>query len=171
MQIRSAGRGDVALPGELHLLSVEVGDATCGLPLDLVLEIHAAVQLTPLPDAPEVVVGLVNRRGHPLPVLDLRRRLGLPSRPVQVEDRLVVLKLPDRNVALLVDAAVEVLEVPAAAVDAAVVRSTQALRSCGVAVLPDGLLVVLDPSAFLSSREVAVLEEALASAHPATTPA
>lgn len=168
MQTAFAGQVHVAPPGELRLLSVEVAGATCALPLDLVLEIHAAVQLTPLPDAPEIVVGLVNRRGRPLPVLDLRRRLGLPSRPMQVDDRLVVLQLPGRDVALLVDAAVDVLDVPVAAVDAAVVRSTKALRSSGVAVLPDGLLVVLDPSAFLSSREVAVLEEALASALSAT---
>lgn len=161
-----ASTGDESDAGreDLHLLRVDVAGTSCALPLDLVLEIHAAVALTPLPDAPEVVVGLVNRRGRPLPVLDLRRRLGLPSRAVQVEDRLVVLQLPDRDVALLVDAAVDVLEVPAAAVDEAVVRSTEALRSSGVAVLPDGLLVVLDAPAFLSSCEEEALASALAAA-------
>ncbi|MBW3631111.1 MAG: chemotaxis protein CheW, partial [Gemmatimonadetes bacterium] len=109
----------VAVPHDLHLLRVEVAGTACALPLDLVLEIHAAVQLTPLPDAPEVVVGLMNRRGRALPVLDLRRRLGLPSRPIRSDDRLVVLSVPGREVALQVDAAVDVLTVPTSALDEA----------------------------------------------------
>lgn len=152
--------------GTLDLLHVEVAGHRCGLPLEAVVEIHPAVQLTPLPDAPEVVVGLLNRRGRLLPVLDLRRRLGLPSRPLQVDDRLVVLQAAQREVALLVDAAVDVLAVPATAVDRAVLATADAVRSSGVAVLPDGLLVVLDVATFLEPREALLLDEALRPAAP-----
>jgi chemotaxis signal transduction protein len=145
----------------VQLLCVAAADYRCGLPLDVVLEIHAAVELAPLPDAPQAVRGLLNRRGQPLAVLDLRRRLGLPVRPVQTEDRLVVLQLSDRQVALLVDAAVDVLEVSAAAVDEAVAAASAAAHSSGVAVLPDGLLVVLDVAALLSATEATALDEAL----------
>jgi purine-binding chemotaxis protein CheW len=155
--------------GELHLLCVDVAGQRCGLPIDAVVEIHSAVQLAPLPDAPEIVVGLVNRRGRAVPVLDLRRRLGLPSRPLQVADRLVVLRLPDREAALLVDAAVDVLTVQAALVDEAVLRSTQALLSQSVVVLPDGLLVVLDVASFLSSTDVAALDTAMQQALTASS--
>lgn len=145
----------------VSLLCVEVADHRCAVRVEHVVEIHLAVQLAPLPDAPDVVAGLVNRRGTPLPVLDLRRRLGLPTRPVQVDDRLVVLRLPDREVALLVDAAVDVLDVPATSLDEAVARTTGAILSQGVVVLDDGLLVVLDVPAFLSPSEAATLDEAL----------
>lgn len=157
-----AGASETMLPAALaQLLCVEVHGHRCALPLDAVVEIHAAVQLAALPDAPEVVVGLVNRRGSALAVLSLRERLGLASRPVQVDDRLVVLQLPDRQVALLVDAAVDVVAVPAGDIDTAVGAAAHAVRSQGVAVLADGLLVVLDVAAFLTSRESALLEEAL----------
>jgi purine-binding chemotaxis protein CheW len=159
---------DVAVGVQRQLLCVEVAGHRCGLPLEVVVEIHGAVQLAPLPDAPEVVVGLANRRGAPVPVLDLRRRLGLPARSLRLEDRLVVLRLPEREVALLVDAAVDVLEVPAAAVDQAVVRASDAVRSQGVAVLADGLLVVLDVATFLSSHEAAALDEAMQRPVPAS---
>jgi purine-binding chemotaxis protein CheW len=148
------------------LLHVEVDGHRWGLPLESVVEIHPAVQLSPLPDAPDVVVGLLNRRGHVLPVLDLRRRLGLPIRPLQVEDRLVVLHVDHRAVALLVDAALDVLAVSSAAVDRAVTQTADALRSAGVAVLPDGLLVVLDVARFLEPAEVLVLDEALRHVRP-----
>lgn len=143
------------------LLVVDVDGHRCALPADVVVEIHPAVQLARLPDAPEVVVGMVNRRGRPLPVLDLRRRLGLPGRSLRPEDRLVVLALPGREVALLVDAAVDMLTVPAEAIDEAVTGAAEAARSSGVAVLPDGLLVILDVQGFLSSGESAALDEAL----------
>jgi purine-binding chemotaxis protein CheW len=155
--------------GQLHLLCVDVAGQRCGLPIEAVVEIHPAVQLAPLPDAPEIVAGLVNRRGRALPVLDLRRRLGLPPRQLQVADRLVVLRLPDREAALLVDAAVDVLTVAAALVDEAVMRSTQALLSQSVAVLPDGLVVVLDVASFLSSTDVAALDAAMQQALTASS--
>lgn len=148
-----------AQPATRQLLVVEVAGHRCGLPAAAVVEVHAAVELVPLPDAPEVVVGLVNRRGQALPVLDLRRRLGLSSRPTELDDRLVVLRLPERLVALQVDAAVDVLTVSDAAVDEAV--TAQATRTRGAALLDDGLLVVLDLAAFLADDEAAELEAAL----------
>lgn len=160
---------DGAAGVQRQLLCVEVAGHRCALPVDVVVEIHPAVQLAPLPDAPEVVIGLVNRRGVPTAVLDLRRRLGLPARPLQLEDRLVVVRLPTRAVALLVDAAVDVLTVPAAAVDQAVARASDAVRSQGVAVLADGLLVVLDVATFLSSHEASALDEAMQHPVPAST--
>lgn len=153
------GGEPVPPPATRQLLVVEVAGHRCGLPAAAVVEIHPAVQLVPLPDAPEVVVGLVNRHGRALPVLDLRRRLGLPARPTRLDDHLVVLRLPDRVVALQVDAAVDVLAVADAAIDEAV--TAQAARSGGAALLDDGLLVVLDLAAFLSGDETVALEAAL----------
>ena len=157
----ASAEASAATARELQLLCVDVAGNRCALPVDAVVEIHPAVQLVPLLDAPEVVVGMVNRRGRALPVLDLRRRLGLPPRPLQAADRLVVLRLPDRDVAMVVDAAVDVVTVEAETIDTAVARSTEAVRTQGVAVLPDGLLVVLDVAAFLSCTESAELDEAL----------
>lgn len=146
---------------ERQLLVVEVAGHRCGLPLDAVVEIHPAVELVPLPDAPDVVVGLVNRRGSPLAVLSLRRRLGLPDRLLQEDDHLVVVRVPDRDVALLVDVAAELAAVPVVDIDRA--AATGAVHARGVAVQRDRLLVVVDLSAFLSLAEAARLEHSLRS--------
>ena len=152
----------VPAPGELPLLVVEAAGHRCGLPVDAVVQIHPAVSLSRLPDAPPVVVGLMNRRGTPVPVLSLRRRLGLADRQLQVDDHLVVLRLPERPVALLVDVAVDVRSVRVADVDDA--AATDAAHSRGVAVLGDGLVVVVDLSSFLSAAEGAALDQSLAAA-------
>lgn len=157
--LRDAGR---ALPAaaSLPVLVVDAGGHRCAVPIAAVVEIHPAVRLADLPAAPEVVVGLLNRHGTALPVLSLRRRLRLADRSVHLDDHLVVLRLPDRQVALLVDAAVDVRTVPLADVDVA--ATSGAAHSHGVAVLPDGLLVVVDLATFLSLDEGALLDRSLA---------
>lgn len=165
MQLQVAGVPAAKTPAAgdraVELLAVDVAGRRCALPVEAVVEIHAAVQLAPLPDAPAVVAGLMNRRGSALPVLDLRSRLGLAPRPMRLDDRLVVLRLPDRTVALLVDAVIDVLTVTSSAVDSAVTAAASAAGSSGVAVLPDGLLVIVDVNAFLSPGECSALDEAL----------
>lgn len=151
----------VAADRTTHLLIVDVAGHRCALPADVVVEIHPAVQLSPLPDAPEVVLGLLNRRGRPVPVLDLRRRLGLPPRSLGVDDHLVVVQLLDRQMALLVDAALDTVDVPTDAINTAVATTSDAVLSQGVAVLPHGLLVVLDITTFLTSDVAAELDAAL----------
>jgi purine-binding chemotaxis protein CheW len=153
----------VPAPDQLQLLVVEVAGHRCGLPVEAVVEIHPAVDLASLPDAPELVVGLVNRRGTAVPVLSLRRRLRLAARALQADDHLVVVQLPDRQVALLVDAAVEVLSVAVVDIDAA--ATTGAVHSCGAAVLEDGLLIVVDLTSFLSPDETGTLDRSLAAAN------
>ena len=152
---------DVVDGRSLQLLRVDVAGHRCALPTQVVVEIHAAVRLVPLPGAPDVVVGMVNRRGRTVPVVSLRRRLGVPPRPERKDDHLVVLRLGERELAVLVDAAVDVVDVPAATVDHAVARANESLLSQGVAVLPEGLLVVLDATAFLSPGEFSDLDHAL----------
>lgn len=148
------------------LLVVRVGEHRCGLPVESVVELHPAVALTPLPDAPDVVIGLVNRRGTVLPVLSLRRRLGLPRQPLRGSDCLVVLVLAYGHVALLVDAAVDMLAVREADIAENTPASADAAYTRGVAVLPDGLLAVADLEAFLSPSEAAALGEAISRIAP-----
>ncbi|MBF0138161.1 MAG: chemotaxis protein CheW [Magnetococcus sp. DMHC-1] len=61
-----------------------------GLPLQPVERVLRAVEVTGLPDAPEHILGLINDRGRQLPVLDMRRRLSLPTCPVLPEHRIIV---------------------------------------------------------------------------------
>ena len=51
--------------------------------------VYRAMQITPLPDAPEWLLGLANLGGGILPVVDMRGRLAIPDRPIELDDRLV----------------------------------------------------------------------------------
>lgn len=89
------------LAGEIFALRVED-----------VQEVLMQQPLTPVPLAPEHIVGLLNLRGHIMPAIDLRRRLRFPERGEDQSARLLVLKGSDGLLAIVVDGLGDVLELP-----------------------------------------------------------
>lgn len=121
------------------------------------------VYVTPLPAAPDIVLGVIDVRGRTIPVVDMRRRLGLPLRAPRVSDHLVIVTTPRRRLALPVDEASGLIEVAADAVDAAHDVAPNARHVSGIVRLRDGLVFLHDIDAFLSLDEEAALAAATAS--------
>lgn len=104
----------------LHV-AFRVGGAEYVLPASEVLHMEAYEERsTEVPGAPSWVEGLVQVRGRVVPLLDLRRRFGLPpSEPEsQRAARIIVVEHDDRVVALLADSAREVLKLDPTAFEA-----------------------------------------------------
>lgn len=90
------------LAGEVFALKVED-----------VQEVLMDQPLTPVPLAPQHIVGLLNLRGNIMPAIDLRTRLRFPPLETEQEgNSLLVVKLQDRLISLLVDEIGDVLELP-----------------------------------------------------------
>jgi len=101
-----------------HLVTFVLGEEEYGLDVRLVQEIIRLTEITPVPRAPEFVKGVINLRGRIIPVVDLKKRLGLGE--VDAESRaarIVVAKLRERLVGLLVDGASQVLKVPVSVIE------------------------------------------------------
>jgi purine-binding chemotaxis protein CheW len=84
--------------------------------LEHVREIVRAQAPTPVPDAPPFVEGVIDLRGVVVPVVDLRRRLGLPAAPLSRASRLLIASVGGRIVALLVDRALDVVRLARSAI-------------------------------------------------------
>jgi purine-binding chemotaxis protein CheW len=91
----------------------EVDAVKFALPSVAVDRVERAVMLTPVPDAPAPVLGVVNDGGDVVPVLGLRGRLGLEEREVVPSDRLLFSFANGRRMALLADRISDVLEIEA----------------------------------------------------------
>ena len=139
-------------------LEVEAGGERFALPLETIGGVVRAVAITPLAGAPRAVLGVINVHGEVLPVLSLRRLAGLEERRVRVSDRLVLVRLSQRSLALLVDGvrAPRAIEAGDLRQDALI---TPPLR--GILPLQDGLLLVEEPERFLSPDDEAHLDAAL----------
>jgi len=89
--------------------------------------------------------GITNLRGKILPVLDLRKRLGLPPASLSKASRIVVTDLDGKLLGLLVDAVHQVLQLPTSRIDPPPEESSLAGGELlgGVAQLQDGRLLLL----------------------------
>ncbi|WP_310452202.1 chemotaxis protein CheW [Sulfuritalea sp.] len=134
------------------------------LPLDRVARAVRAVAATPLPQAPEIVCGVINVQGRIVPVINLRRRFGLAERETGLDDQLLIAHSATRMLAMIVDAVVGVIECDEkdfVAVDS-VVAGTRHLT--GIVKSPDGMVLIHDLDSFLSLEEERALDAALSPA-------
>jgi purine-binding chemotaxis protein CheW len=92
----------------LHV-TFRVGTAEYVLPASQVLHLESFETATHVPGAPPYVAGLVQVRGRVVPVVDLRKRFGLPPTDHALEHRVVVVQVGTRVAGLLVDSAREVI--------------------------------------------------------------
>lgn len=129
-----------------------------------VREVVRAVAVAALPDAPGVVDGVINYRGRLVPVLDVRSRFGLPPQRLDPSQHFILAEAGSRLVALRVDRALDLLEVPADAIESAASVAPGSRRTEGVARLPDGLVVIHDLERFLSLDEGTALDASLRAA-------
>jgi len=91
-----------------------------GVPIDSVQEIvRVPEQLTHVPKAPPFVEGVINLRGAVLPVIDLRRRLGMPAVERSDRQRVMVFLIEGMRTGFIVDSVAEVLRIHKSAIEAA----------------------------------------------------
>ena len=142
-------------------VTFELDGQKYALPLSAVQLVVRAVEITPLPLAPDSVAGLINFQGQVVPVFNLRRRFRLPERELQLDDHMILARTAWRLVALVVDAVGGVLECAAGEtvpVDA-VLPGTDYVA--GVVKRPVGMILIHDLNSFLSLDEERTLEAAL----------
>ena len=130
-----------------------------------------AVEDTPLPKAPAIVLGVINVHGQIVPVLNIRRRFGLPEREIALSDHFLLARTSRRPVALAVDNVTGVLTRPIEAIIAAETILPEMEYVRGVVKLEDGLIFIHDLDTFLSLEEESALEEALPNSHQKGAPA
>lgn len=99
--------------GELfQLVSFRLGQEEYAIDILLVQEIIRAVDMTPVPNAPPYVEGVINLRGKVIPVINLRARIGLSTESRTKETRIIVVEVAQSILGFIVDSVEEVLRLP-----------------------------------------------------------
>jgi purine-binding chemotaxis protein CheW len=132
------------------------------LPCNAVERVVRAVEVTPLPDAPAFVCGIVNVQGQVVPVMDVRARFHLPRRETALTDLLVLARNSKRAVAFFADAVSGLIDYP----EGSVVSSEAIVPGLGcvtgVVKFSDGMILIQDLDRFFSLDEEHALDTALA---------
>lgn len=97
---------------ETELLSFLVGGQDYSVDIMSVREIRGGAKATSLPHSPEYVCGVINLRGTVLPIMDLAKRLGMPTETDSNRNVIIVVAIGERTVGLMVDAVSDILAIP-----------------------------------------------------------
>jgi purine-binding chemotaxis protein CheW len=136
------------------------------LPLAVVDEVFAAVDITPLPNSPKVILGMINCRGRIIAVVDFRRRFDIPERAPKLSDRLILVHTPVRPLALLTDRVDTLIDIDGRDIIEADRIAPGTAPVDGVAKLRGDLLLIHDLVKFLSIDEETALSHALEETQP-----
>jgi len=144
----------------LQLVSFRLGKEEFAVDILKIQEINRLVEITRVPKAPAFVEGVINLRGKVIPVIDLRKRLGLANEQRDEETRIVVMDIQKRIVGLIVDSVSEVLRAPSSSVEPPppMLGGIDSEYIRGVCKLEDRLLILLDVNKLLSIEEADLLE-------------
>lgn len=91
-----------------NLVGFIVGGIRYAVDILRVREIVNPQAVVALPQAPPVVTGVADHRGEVMPILDMRKRLGLPSEAPTRRTKWIIVRVGKRSAGLVVDAVTEV---------------------------------------------------------------
>lgn len=94
----------------------EIAQTNYAIPARLVQQMEMVSTITPVPNAPNFVEGVVFSRGQVIPVIDLRTRLGLKKVDYNLRTRLIVIQTETRTVGAIADSAREFVSIPTEAI-------------------------------------------------------
>ena len=132
--------------GVRQLVVFELANEVYGINIGTVREIIRTQTVTYVPDAPDFVEGVINLRGRVIPVVDLRKRFGLPVTEATNDSR------------VLVDAVTEVQRISEESIEpaTALVTTEDSYYIEGIAKVEDQLLILLDLDRALDSESIQV---------------
>jgi len=145
----------------IRWLLLKVNGQTYALHLDAVDRVLRMVEVTPLPGAPDAVEGVINIQGEVVPIVSIRRRLGLARRAVGAADSLVLARARTRRLAIIAESVLGVVERPADAVVSTGDLAQGIQHIEGVLKTSDGLVLIHDLDRFFSPEEEQSLDLAL----------
>src|SRR5262249_45270663 len=92
-----------------QFVGFRLGDEDYAIAITSIQEIIVMMPITRLPQASGAIEGLINLRGIVIPIVNLRRRFGLPVRPFDDETRTIVVNIQGKTVGCVVDEVTQVI--------------------------------------------------------------
>lgn len=145
----------------VQLIVFNLGDEEFGADIAQVREIIRTGPITPIPDSPDFIKGVINVRGEIVVTIDLKARFFLPANK-EVECKHIVIAEQEKNLfGLMVDEVAEVLRIPETDIKEPPELVTKIHKEyvSGVITLENRLIILLDLTKVLSEEELARLAE------------
>lgn len=141
---------------DYRYLTFQLGGEILGIPILTVKEINRVEQITPVPETPSYVVGVMNLRGEIIPVVNLRLKFNLEEIPFDRDTCIIVIELASRNIGIIVDTVKEVVDFNKNDVeDNPLCMDGKRNSVVGMAKREEGVVILLDPDRAFEIEEQA----------------
>ena len=146
---------------EIQLVVFDLAKEAYGIGISTAREIIRMQEITQVPGTPDFVEGVINLRGKVIPVLDLRKKLGLTVGDQSEDTRIVVVAVAGQDIGVIVNAVTEVLRISNDSVEPlpAIATSADAEYLRGIAKVDSRLIILLDLDKVLSRGEKGTLSD------------
>ena len=142
------------IEGEIQVVAFKLRKEEYGFNILNVQEIKGLTDITRVPFASDFIKGVINLRGSVLPVIDLKKRLGLQETEYTENARIVIVKVDEVSVGMIVDAVTEVITLDGAHVDTSKAVDNESSRFItGIGKLDDRLIIMLDLGAIVGLQD------------------
>lgn len=133
-----------------------IGKATYGVHSRLVQQMEMIEEITPLPNAPPFVEGIVLSRGQVIPAINLRARFGFEKISHDTRTRLLVVNIKERTIGFVVDTAREFVSIPTDAIQPPPEKMSGLSGKYieGIAKLKDRLILILNIEEILETTDM-----------------
>jgi chemotaxis signal transduction protein len=152
--------------GQHTMVTLRLGPQTYALPIEPIQQIIEMVSVTPISQVNHSVAGVINFHGAAVPVVDLRRHLGVPEASFRLHTPIILVRVKGRMIGLIVDEVMNVLARPAGQVmhpDEILPDGLgQAPLLKGLIQVDGGMVLLLDLEQLFGPNQAGALERALA---------
>jgi len=134
---------------------------TYGVRSNLVQQMEMIEHITPVPNAPPAIEGVVFSRGRVIPAVNLRVRFGFERIPLDIQTRMVVTNLEGRTIGLIVDKAREFISIPADVIQPPneAISGLSGKYLEGIATPGDRIILILNLSEVINLADIPVVEQ------------
>ena len=146
----------------LKLVGFRLGLEEYAVDILKIKEIKLLMEITRVPKAPSFVEGVINLRGDIVPIIDLRKKLRLPTSDLGEDTRIIIVEIESKMCGVIVDGVSEVIEIEENKIlppPSIVKGSIDSAYLKGVGKLGDRILILLDLDKILTTNEREILEE------------
>ncbi|HEX2949742.1 MAG TPA: chemotaxis protein CheW [Armatimonadota bacterium] len=146
---------------EEQLVVFTLANESFGVGIESVSTIIRLPEITRVPRSPDFIDGVINLRGAIIPIIDLRKRFGLPTAEATKATRIIVIDNGKLIVGLVVDAVTETLRIPLSCINmlSPLVVSVDSQYLRGVGQVDDRLVILLSLDRILAADEENSLKE------------
>jgi len=150
----------------LQLVTFTLGNEEYAVNILKVQEINRMTKITTVPNSPDYLEGVVNLRGKVIPVINLRKKFGLPARSNDEQSRIMILGIQGIITGVVVDSVSEVFRISSKTVEPPppMVLGINSEFIRGIAKVEHGLIILLDIDRLLGKaeeRELLTAEKAI----------